>query len=154
MPVPTSSTHVTHEDERALDIRSSLLQNPLFFGNPNLLSGVKWVQSGHQFILVKTGEKRGGLETSAVLEWVGEISPSNFWLYACAGWNGEKWPSNTWANNSPFKKAKLRAHIRQPDGTVFEQDWPTCIENLERLMSSAKKQDSKTVYSLLEDDEI
>ena len=91
-----------------------------------------------------------------MLEWIGEISPWNSWLYACTGWNGDLGPNNSWTKASPFEKAKARAEVHIPSSPVLAQDWQKSIMNVKALMMMAvnSSQDELTAHSLLHEDAI
>jgi hypothetical protein len=153
-PPSVDSDSAFRDDPLYIDIKTNLHQNPFFLGRDGLLSAVSWVPAGRRLALVQNGVDDGEPKVPAVLQWVGEINPSSFWLYACAGWNGARGPNDAWTTVSPFENAKARGHIRQPGWPLFSQDWTVCLKNLNRLMTSAKTLDSVTSYSLIEDEEI
>ena len=112
---PPASSPFVYEDPLIVDINTNLRQYQWFLSNSDLVQSVLWVESGRQLKLVQKPDTPGKVMEPAVLQWVGEISPSNFWLYPCAGWNGAKGPKDDWSSSSPFEKAKSRAHIRSPN---------------------------------------
>jgi hypothetical protein len=143
------------KDDDLRAIRESLHESPLFLANPDLLNNVEWVEFGRrQKLVVKNPDDNNTVREPAVLEWVGEISPINFWLYPCGGWNGERGPNGDWEKASPFETAKARAVVRCPSHEIFSEDWSACITNTERLMSLLKKDKSKTSLSIIQNDEI
>ena len=152
--IPTTDPADNNDVPELADIRDNLTRNPFFLGNPDISSHVTWVDEGRQLKLVSVDSAQDDIKKSALLQWVGEISPNNFWLYACAGWNGSRGPNDSWEKVSPFEKAKARATVRQPSLDLFAADWSSCLENLNRLMSTTKKFDNKTNYSLLDDEGI
>ena len=151
----TTSRPLFADDEQDLAVINTALQTSTFYlGNPDLLRYVKWVETGRQQVLIANNDEDN--QEPAVLEWIGEISPSNFWLYACAGWNGELGPNNNWSKASPFEKAKAKAQVRIPSQPAFAQDWQTCIANINALMTTVvtSSQDERNAYSLLHGDSI
>jgi hypothetical protein len=116
---------------------------------------VEWIADGRKHKLVlKSRDADGGIREPAVLQWVGEISPNNFWLYACGGWNGERGSEGKWAKPSPFETAKARGLVRCPANDLFAADWETCIDNINRLIELGKKPNSRTALNVVQDDEI
>jgi hypothetical protein len=144
-----------HVDSDLKKVNEGLHKEELFLGNPDLLENVEWVEFGRQRVLVsKKNVTDDGDPETAVLQWVGEISPHNFWLYPCAGWNGERGPRGEWEKASPFENAKARANIRAPSQPFFATDWALCLRNLENVMNSAKKPNARTALSVIQDDEV
>lgn len=141
-PFPISSGHnPTPEQSTDSDLeqlRSALSHSKVFLGNPDITQHVEWIEAGRQQVLVLKEETEGRDRDPAVLEWIGEISPSNYWLYACAGWNGERGPDGSWSRESPFEKAKARGQVRRPIDPLLSREWDACIANMERLMDMAK----------------
>lgn len=153
-PTPAKGPGVFDDDNDLEEINSALHTNNLYLGNPELLQHVKWVESGRQRQLVLKDDD--GECEPAILEWIGDISPWNFWLYACGGWNGELGPNNNWSKATPFEKAKARAHIRAPSHPTLAADWDKNIMNLKALMTTVldSSQNKTTSHSLLDGDEI
>ena len=159
-PPTTQSTNILTfptNDCDLEDIATALAQSPFHLANPNLLNHVRWYLIGRSRLLVESdSENPDGEPVPAVLQWAGEISLDNFWLYACAGWNGEPGPNNNWSKASPFEKAKAKAMVRAPSHPILAQNWPACIDNINRLMASllGNSQDPTNVLSLIVDDNI
>jgi hypothetical protein len=104
--------------------------------------------------VLKNVKDENAVRDPAIIEWVGEINPNNFWLYPCGGWNGERGPNDDWEKASPFELAKARAVIRRPSHELFSDDWKKCIANINRLMSMAKHPQSKIALSILQDSDV
>jgi hypothetical protein len=136
LTAPPNNAYPTDNGDDLRSMQSTLHRSKLFLGNPNLLGEVEWVESGRQRILVLKNTEEDALREFAVLEWVGEISPINFWLYPCAGWSGERGPHGDWEKGTPFEKAKARASIMSPPFDPFNGDWGACIDNIQKLMNS------------------
>lgn len=151
---PPTQMQLAPDDTDLAEIHNGLHGNPYFLGNSQILDHVQWISSGREQKLVVRRSDENKRYESAVLEWVGEISASNFWLYACAGWNGERGPNDDWKNLSPFEKAKARAHVRSPDHPLFANDWEDCITNLVKITDAAKKSNAKTLNSVLQHGEV
>ena len=149
---PTTSLH---DDADLEKIKKALVHDKSFLGHPDLFEHVEWVGYGRKWILAsKASEREEIAREPAVVQWVGEISPHNFWLYPCAGWNGEHGPNGDWDKSSPFETAKARANIRCPSQAVFAIDWKACMQNLMELMDAAKRPNSRTALNLIQDNEV
>jgi hypothetical protein len=144
------------QDDSDLErVNVSLRLSDLFLGNPKILENVKWVPDGrHHKLVLKARDGDDNFRKPAVLEWVGEISPSNFWLYACARWNGERGPMGLWEKPSPFETAKARARVQCPTYIQFVADWQACVNNLNSLMKLHMKLNSRIALSILQDNEV
>jgi hypothetical protein len=153
LPIPVVS-FPSHDLSVLRKLNATLRENPLFLGNPHIEQHVQWVSVNNHRILVEIAEREDAKYKMAILECVGEISPLNFRLYPCAGWNGESEPSDAWFWSSPFKCAKARAHVRRPCQPLFKDVWSSCLENIDKLEKSVKGIDEKTDVSILQGDEI
>jgi hypothetical protein len=142
------------DDSDLENILTELHKGDFFLGNRSLKDHVKWVESGRQHKLVVKQVNGDDSYEPTVLEWVGEISLMNFWLYPCAGWNGPKGPHNNWTNETPFEKAKACAMIRCTTNKLLAKDWKLCLDNVTHIMNTAKKNDGKITHSLIESGEI
>jgi hypothetical protein len=160
---PSSSQHrestenplpFNQDDTILQQIHSDLQNSDYFLGSMDLSQHVEWVNSGRQQVLVQKRENPGDRYEPAILEFIAEVSPNNFWLYACAGWNGERGPNDNWEKASPFEKAKARAFLRRPSQGVVASDWKPCLANLHKLMMLAKKKVANTELSLVQDEEV
>jgi hypothetical protein len=152
---PHPQTPFESNDTDLREIKNYLCQSKTFLANQNLADNVEWVEFGRQRKLVmKNAKDADAIRDPAIIEWVGEISPNNFWLYPCAGWNGERGPNSDWEKRSPFELAKARAVVRRPSHALFTDDWKKCIANINRLMAMAKHPNSKTALSILQDADI
>jgi hypothetical protein len=107
----------------------------------------------HKLVL-KNRHGNDDVREPAILEWIGEISANDFWLYTCAGWNGELGPQGQWEKPSPFESAKARALVCCPSYAPFALDWKACTENIDRLMALKMKPNSRIALSLLCDEDI
>jgi len=128
-PPDTSPIEPTHpaaspfQDDTDLEMIKETLHNSItYLNNPNLLKHVEWVDAGCMKQLTLKTDNTGGKYKPAILEWVGEISPINFWLYTCASWNRDKGPNNDWQKLSPFETAKARANIQSANHMLFALD--------------------------------
>jgi len=107
------SSHVTSTprfddndvDEDLRRLKTSLSRSQVYLGNSNLPKVVEWVDEGRRRILVLKRTNKNSKFDPAIVEWVREVSPQNFWLYPCGGWNGERGPSGSWKTPTPFYKA-------------------------------------------------
>jgi hypothetical protein len=133
-----STDHERSQGDDVRQIRSAMTQSKFFLGNPDIAQHVEWIEAGRQRILVEKEGGESGERVPAVLEWIGEISSTNYWLYACAGWNGERGPDGSWNRESPFEKAKARGQIRRAIDPLLAEDWDACIVNMRGLMDMAK----------------
>jgi hypothetical protein len=129
-----------HEDisSCAVDLVNELSNLSLNLANPDVLNQVDWVQQGRSStsILVLNHKDEGeDLYSPAILEFVGELSPGSFWLYACAGWNGDRGPSNSWSKPCPFEKARARAHVRRSTFAYYSKFWTPAFENLKKIVN-------------------
>jgi|ERR1700722_8592056 len=155
-PSPKHQSQLTpiHDDSDLQHINQALKSSRLFLGNPNLLEHVEWADLGRQKILVINKSDGEGELEPAVLEWVGDISAHNFWLYACGGWNGERGPQDKWSKVSPFEKTKARGYLRQSSHAIFAKDWNACIQNVNKLIPAAKKVKGDTSLHIIQGEEI
>ena len=154
---PTHSAASPFQDDTDLEtIKETLHNSTTYLGNPNLLKHVEWVDAGRMKQLALKTDNTGGKYEPAILEWVGEISPTNFWLYACAGWNGDKGPNDDWRKSSLFETAKARANIRSANHTLFATDWKPCMKNIDVLTAAAKSfnTNSRTALNIIQGDEV
>ena len=156
--ISTSSSESTiskNKDAELDKIREYLANDTSYLGHRSLLENVEWINYGRKWILApKVVEGEEGSLQPAVLKWVGEVSPHNFWLYPCAGWNGERGPNGDWEKSSPFTAAKARANISRPNHPAFANDWKACIQNLSDLLDVAKKPNTATALSVIQGNEV
>jgi hypothetical protein len=129
-----------HEDlsSCARDLVNALSVNSLNLANPDVLTQVDWVQSGRSStstLVVNHKDENDQLYRPAILEFVGEISPASFWLYACGGWNGDRGPTNSWSKPCPFEKARARAHVRRSSFPFYARLWTPAIDNLKKIIN-------------------
>jgi hypothetical protein len=124
----------------ALDLVNTLSGLSLNLSNADILNQLDWVQSGRSstsFLVVNHKDDDDHLYKPAILEFVGDLSPGAFWLYACGGWNGERGPSNSWSKACPFEKARARAHVRRSSYPFYARSWTPCIDNLKKIVNLA-----------------
>jgi hypothetical protein len=124
----------------AVDLVNTLRENSLDLANNEILSQLDWVQSGRSstsMLVINHRDDEDELYKPAILEFVGEISPASFWLYACGGWNGDRGPTGSWLKPCPFEKARSRAHIRCSSFPFYARFWSPTIDNLKKIVQLA-----------------
>jgi hypothetical protein len=103
---PNKSPTITPHDPYLDNVINCLQDSPFYLANPSLFDHVQWIDSARRRILVENTEDNTGMYRPAALEIIGIISPQNFWLYPCRGWNEGKPPNSNWQNLTPFHKVK------------------------------------------------
>ena len=162
----TSSIHnttnksptITPTDPYLDDVINRLQNSPFYLANPSLFDHVRWIDSARRRVLVENTEDDAGMYQAAALELIGIISPQNFWLYPCGGWNGGKPPKSDWQNPIPFHKVKARALVHRHHHQSLMTDWRTSLNNLDKLVQTAVTDTASQIQldkdTLLHDDQL